>query len=270
MNKIDINKLIIGIKSAGEMATGVAFRLYKSNIKKIFMMEIENPLAVRRKVSFSEAIHNDKTIVENIKAVKVSHINEINHAWNEKNIPIIVDPHWKSIKKIQPHVVIDAIIAKQNLGTTLNEASLVIGLGPGFTAQQDVHMIIETNRGHNLGQIILSGSAQPNTSIPGTINGFNKQRVLRAPCAGYFNSKLKIGTIVKIGQAIGNVNEKNVNTKINGILRGMIKIGTYVKKGMKIGDVDPRKEISYCNTISDKSRAVAGGVLEAILRKYNN
>jgi xanthine dehydrogenase accessory factor len=183
---------------------------------------------------------------------------------------VIADPGWKTTDKIKPDIMIDATIAKKNLGTTMYEAPLVIGLGPGFEAGRDVHMVIETNRGHNLGRVIVSGPAEKNTGIPGSINGFTWERVLRAPAEGPFNSNLHIGVTVKAGDVIGSVYKKNVTAEISGVLRGLIKPGTMVKKGLKIGDIDPRDDMEYCYTISDKSRAVGGGVLEAVLRRFNN
>jgi len=236
------------------MATGIAWRLFQSNFKHIFMVEIENPMAVRRRVSFCEAIHDGKIIV----------------AWNSNSIPVIVDPDWKSIKALQPHVVIDAIIAKKNLGTTLSEAPLVIGLGPGFEAGKDVHMAIETNRGHNLGRIILNGCPEPNTGTPGNIGGYTGERVLRSPCSGIFTSSLTIGTLVKKNDVVGYVDGKPVITQIDGVLRGQIRNSIRVKERQKIGDIDPRGNIEYCTTISEKARAIGGSVLEAILREYNH
>lgn len=267
-NSYGIN-LIIGIKGAGEMATGVACCLFNSNFTRIFMMEIDNPLAVRRKVSFCEAVHDGSAIVEGIRAVKVEHSADFVGTWDKKLIPVLVDPQWESIRALTPHVVIDAILAKKNLGTTMSEAPLVIGLGPGFTAGEDVHMAIETNRGHNLGRIILKGSPEPNTGIPGTISGFNLERVLRAPCQGVFRPGKKIGDMVKTGELIGRINEEPVLTRIDGVLRGLIRPGSKVKSGLKIGDVDPRGKAEYCSSISEKARAIGGSVLAAILRQYN-
>jgi xanthine dehydrogenase accessory factor len=272
-----IKELIIAIKGAGEMATGVAWRLFQSNFKNIFMMEIKNPLAVRRQVSFCEVVHNDKIddiidekiIVEGVEATKILNPNDIRNAWNSNSIPVIVDPDWESIKAIRPHVVIDAIIAKKNLGTNLSEAPLVIGLGPGFEAGRDVHMVIETNRGHNLGRIILNGCAEPNTGAPGNINGYTKERVLRSPCSGIFKSSLNIGTLVKQNDVIGHVDDKPVVAQIDGVLRGQIRNNTMVTEQLKIGDIDPRGNRQHCTTISEKARAIGGSVLEAILRKYN-
>ena len=264
-----LKELVIAVKGAGEMATGVAWRLFQSNFKNIFMMEIENPIAVRRQVSFCEAIYDEKIIVEGVEAIKIFQPDDIGTAWNNTRIPVIVDPDWKLIKEIRPHVVIDAIIAKKNLGTNLSEAPLVIGLGPGFEAGRDVHMVIETNRGHNLGRVILDGCAEPNTRTPGNINGYSKERVLRSPCSGTFISSLTIGSFVKQNDAVGNVNGKPVVAQIDGVLRGQIRNNTMVKEHLKIGDIDPRGNRQHCTTISEKARAIGGSVLEAILRKYN-
>ncbi|MCK5542378.1 MAG: EF2563 family selenium-dependent molybdenum hydroxylase system protein [Desulfobacterales bacterium] len=269
MKTINISELTIAIKGAGEMATGIACRLFQSNFKYIFMMEIENPMAVRRRVSFCEVIQERTVVVEGVKAKKVLQPNDFQTAWGMDQIPVIVDPDWKSVKLIKPHVVIDAIIAKKNLGTNLSEASLVIGLGPGFEAGKDVHMVIETNRGHNLGRVILKGCPEPNTGVPGNISGYTKERVLRAPCSGIFKTSLAIGTLVKKNDVIGYVDDKPVITQIDGVIRGQIRNNTRVKKQLKIGDIDPRGNIEYCTTISEKARAIGGSVLEAILREYN-
>ena len=264
-----IKKLVIGIKGAGEMATGVAWRLFQSNFKNIFMMEIQAPMAVRRQVSFCEAIHDKTITVEGVEAKKAFDPNEFQTAWDRNQIPVIVDPGWNCIKKIRPHVVIDAIIAKKNLGTHLLEAPLVIGLGPGFEAGKDVHMAIETNRGHNLGRIILNGCPEPNTGVPGNIGGYTKERVLRAPCPGIFQSSLTIGSLVKKNDIVGQVGNKPVIAQIDGVLRGRIRNNTRVTDQLKIGDIDPRGNRQYCKTISEKARAIGGSVLEAVLRKYN-
>jgi len=264
-----IKELIIAIKGAGEMATGVAWRLFQSNIKNIYMMEIENPIAVRRRVSFCEAVYDEKIMLEGVEAAKTFNSDDIRTAWKNRIIPVIVDPDWKSIKAIRPHVVVDAIIAKKNLGTNLSEAPLVIGLGPGFEAGRDVHMVIETNRGHNLGRIILTGCAEPNTGSPGDISGYTKERVLRSPCSGIFKSSLSIGTLVKRNDVVGHVDGKPVVAGIDGVLRGQIRNNTMVTEQLKIGDIDPRGNRKHCTTISEKARAIGGSVLEAILRKYN-
>ena len=196
--------------------------------------------------------------------------DRIRSAWENNYVPVIVDPGWESIKALRPHVVIDAIIAKKNLGTNLSEASLVISLGPGFEAGKDVHVAIETNRGHNLGRLIFNGCPEPNTGIPGSTNGYTLERVLRSPCAGIFTASLPIGTLVKKNDVIGYVDKQPVIARIDGILRGRIRNNISVTDKLKIGDIDPRGNIEYCTTISEKARAIGGSVLEAILKKYNH
>lgn len=264
-----LNHLVIGIKGAGEMASAIAWRLYMSGFQKIFMMETDYPLAVRRRVSYCEAIHDGNTTVESIEAVRVNAFDDIPSAWGKKQIAVLTDPKWTSIERIKPQVCIDSILAKKNLGTNRNESPLVIGLGPGFTAPEDVHLVIETNRGHNLGRIITDGKAEKDTGVPGMIGGYTEERVLRAPVDGWFEANSSIGDIVEAGDILGSVNEKKVRAGIDGALRGLIRSRTQVTQGLKIGDIDPRGDQSYCFTISDKARAIAGAVLEAILRVYN-
>ena len=258
----------ICIKGAGEMASAVAWRLYMANMRRIFMLECSEPLAVRRNVSFSEVVYDAAFEVENVEAALCHVAGDISKCWRKKKIAVLVDPDWHMPKAIQPDVVVDAILAKKNLGTEMTEAPLVIGLGPGFTAGTDVHMVVETNRGHNLGRIILSGSAEPNTGIPGVISGYAEERVLRAPGNGRFNPAKEIGERVVEGETVGEVNGITVPARINGVLRGLIRPGSKVREGLKIGDIDPRGEKDYCYTISDKARAISGSVLEAILRVY--
>lgn len=267
---LPIKELVIAIKGAGEMATGIATRLFQANIKHIFMVEIENPVAVRRRVSFCEAIHEKSVTVEGVRAKQVTHMDEIPKAWEDNCIPILVDPDWQFLKTIRPHVVVDAIIAKKNLGTQRGEAPLVIGLGPGFEAGRDVDMAIETHRGHNLGRIIEKGCPAPNTGIPGPINGFTSERVLRAPCSGIFTAIIPMGSMVEKNQIIGHVDNQPVMAQIDGILRGLIRDTTGVRHQMKIGDIDPRGNPDYFTSISEKARAIGGAVLEAILRKFNH
>lgn len=265
-----IRRLTIGIKGAGEMATGIAWRLYRSNFRNIFMMEIPNPLAVRRQVSFCEAVFDGLMTVEGVEAAVVSGPEEIPGTWEKNRVPIIVDPDWKSIQRFQPHIVIDAIMAKKNLGTRMADAPLVIGLGPGFEAGQTVHVAIETNRGHNLGKVIVKGCPEPNTGIPGNIDGYTIERVLRSPCAGIFKSGLTIGTRVKPWDVVGTVDDKPVIAMISGVVRGLIRDNIRVTEHMKIGDIDPRGNSELCKSISEKARALGGSVLEAILSHYNH
>lgn len=265
-----LNELIIAVKGAGEMASAVAWRLYMANLCKIMMLEIAHPMAVRRNVSFCEAVHDRQTTVEGVQAVNVENAGTISEQWCKDNIAVMVDPHWASIGEIKPDIVIDATLAKRNLGTNRNDARLVIGLGPGFEAGRDVHFVIETNRGHHLGRVIENGSAAANTGIPGSIGGYTKERVLRAPGDGDFLCTRQIGDIVQKGDTIGTVAGIEVSAPISGVLRGLLRPGSRVSKGLKIGDIDPRAAVEYCDTISEKGRAIAGSVLEAILRVYNN
>lgn len=266
MNHLFPEQPIIGIKGAGEMATAIACCLFKTVSARIFMMETHQPMAVRREVSFSEAVHTGLKTVEQVPGVRCSSAQAIQEAWAQGCVAVIVDPTWVMTMILKPRVVIDAIIAKKNLGTTPGEAPLTIGLGPGFQAPEDVHLVIETNRGHNLGRIIESGSAEPNTGIPGAINGVSAQRVLRAPVSGVFQAGKTIGSHVTIGDIIGSVNGQNVTARVSGIIRGLLRSGTQVPAGIKLGDIDPRGEASFCHTISDKARTLAGAVLEGILR----
>jgi len=260
--------MVICIKGGGEMASAVAWRLYRANLRRIFMLECSEPLAVRRNVSFCEAVYDGSQKVEDVEATFCRDRDETDRCWQDGRIAIAVDPAWLLLEKIKTDVVVDAILAKKNLGTTLSEAPLVIGLGPGFVAGQDVHMVVETNRGHNLGRIITAGTAEPNTGIPGTIGGYSEERVLRAPAEGRFRIAKKIGEQVSKGDRIGEVESVAVSASIDGVLRGLIRPDSQVRKGLKVGDIDPRGAEDYCYTISDKSRAIGGSVLEAILRVF--
>jgi xanthine dehydrogenase accessory factor len=261
--------LIIAVKGAGEMGSAVAWRLFKSNFNNIVMLETHHPLAVRREVSFCEAVHDGQKQVEEVTALLAADVAEVKKCWTNNNIAVVVDPDWHTLEVIRPAVVVDAILAKKNLGTRIGDGELVIGLGPGFVAGRDVQIVIETNRGHNLGRIITSGQAAPNTGVPGAIGGFAAERVLRAPADGRFEPRLKIGDSVCKNQIVGAVAGKEVRASIGGVLRGLIRATVQVTQGLKIGDIDPRGEAEYCYTISDKARAIGGSVLEAILRKYN-
>ena len=249
------------------MATGVAHRLFHSGFL-VCLTEIPEPLAVRREVSFCEAIHEGQKTVEGVKAIKVGDEATIRQTWAEGGIPILVDPQCRVRRILNPDVIIDAILAKTNTGTQINDASLVIGLGPGFRAGEDVHLVVETNRGHNLGRVIERGEAEPNTGVPGDIGGYTWERVLRAPCAGRFLGKKKIGDHVGKGEIVAEVETLPIHSQISGVLRGLLRDGGRVDKDMKVGDVDPRAMREHCFTISDKARAIGGGVLEAILRRY--
>jgi len=261
--------LIVLIRGAGEMASGVAHRLYQSHFK-ICMVEISHPLAVRREVSFCEAIYEGEKEVEGVRAKFISTPQEIQSVWEEGKIPLLVDPDGKKTRNfLKPDALVDAIIAKKNLGTQMRDAPLVIGLGPGFTAGEDVHIVIETNRGQNLGKMILNGTAEPDTGIPGETGGFTVERVLRTMKKGIFHSHKSIGDRVSKGSVVAVVDDFPVIAKISGMVRGLIRDGVEVRRGMKVGDIDPRGKRELCFTVSDKARAIGGGVLEAILYWFN-
>lgn len=261
--------LKIIIRGAGEMATGTACRLHRSGFTRILMTEIDKPMAVRRAVSFCEAVHEGSWTVEGIEASRISVPEEAPRLWDERVIPVIVDPTNESRQSLKPDVTVDAILAKENLGTTINDANLVIGLGPGFVAGSDVHYVVETSRGHDLARLIVEGEAAPNTGVPGDIGGHTIKRVIRAPARGLFKSDLAIGTPVGEGQILGRVDGQEVRAALRGVLRGLIRPGILVEKDLKIGDVDPRGIVSNCFTISEKARAIGGTVLEAIMMRYN-
>jgi xanthine dehydrogenase accessory factor len=264
-----IDEVIVLIRGAGEMASGVAHRLHQSHFK-VCMLEISHPVAVRREVSFCESIYEGEKEVEGVRSKFISKPEEIHSVWKDGKIPILVDPDGEKTRRfIKPDVLVDAIMAKKNLGTHIKKAPLVIGLGPGFYAGKDVHIVIETNRGHDLGRLILKGAAEPDTGIPGNIGGYTVERLLRTMKKGVFHPQKRIGDRVNKGSVVAVVDDFPVMAKISGFVRGLIREGVEVKKGMKVGDIDPRGKREFCFTISDKARAIGGGVLEAILYWFN-
>jgi xanthine dehydrogenase accessory factor len=264
-----LKDLVVLVKGAGEMATGVAHRLARSGFR-VCLTEIQEPLAVRREVAFCEAVFEGQKEVEGLLARRVGSREEILRAWERGEIPVIVDPQGAIRVDLKPDVVVDAILAKRNTGTSIDSAPLVIGLGPGFRAGENVHLVIETNRGHGLGKVMEEGEADPDTGIPGEIAGYSWERVLRAPANGCFRGRKKIGDRVERDGVVAEVGGARVEAKVGGILRGILRDGLQAREGMKVGDIDPRGVREYCFTISDKARAIGGGVLEAILRKFNH
>lgn len=263
--------MLVCIRGAGDLATGIALRLFNSGMK-IIMLDIAQPTAVRRTVSFSEAIRLGKISVEGITAYKAENIQQAISITAQKNIAVLVCPDGSCIKDLKPDAVVDAIIAKKNLGTKINDAPVVIGVGPGFTAGIDCHAVVETKRGHYLGRAIYEygKTAAPNTGIPGNIGGYTSERVLRAPCDGVFTPLRAIGDIISAGDVVAKVSSQPVISQIGGMLRGLLAPDIYVVKGMKSGDVDPRGTQADYLTVSDKSLAVGGGVLEAVLHFQDN
>lgn len=303
-NQIIKKNLLIICRGAGDLATGIIHRLHRAG-HRVIALETDYPAAIRRQVSFCEAVYDGSAAVEGVTARLVpaladaetdtetcSGINDtpaahiVSEKWDSSaieavleagEVPLLIDPKGESIALLKPDVVVDAIIAKKNLGTTINMAPLVIGVGPGFTAGKDVHLVIESMRGHNLARIITDGMAQPNTGVPGNIAGFTSERVIHAPAAGYIHDVRKIGDIVQKGDEIARIYPDKesydnalseyvpVNATITGIIRGLIREGYYFREGFKIADIDPREsELTNCFTISDKARSIAGSVLEAV------
>ena len=257
------NRVII--KGAGDLASGVAHRLHQSGFT-VVMLELPQPLVVRTTVAFASAVYQGEMEVEGVKARLAAGADEPAPYWNEDIIPVYVDPAGELVTRLQPHVLVDAIMAKRNTqATRCSDAPIVIGLGPGFTAPRDVHAVVETKRGHDLGKVLLDGAAAPNTGIPGDIAGYGRERLLRAPVSGIFRPQRSIGELVQAGETVAFVNGNPVVAAIDGMLRGILFPGLAVQQGMKVGDIDPRGREANCHSISDKARAVGGGVLEAIL-----
>lgn len=277
------NTLVV-IKGAGDLASGIAVRLFRCGFP-VIMTEVERPLAVRRTVSFAEAVFNGETTVETVPARcwTLAELSELAGQAPAKlrelarqRIPVVVDPDAKIVTAAKPQFLIDAIMAKRNLGTLISDAAIVIGIGPGFSAGCDCHAVIETNRGHDLGRVIWTGAAQEDTGQPGDLPGVGvkRSRVLRATVAGHVVGAPPIGDRVTGGAVIANIVDETGATSpiaapFDGILRGIIHAGVRVEPGMKIGDVDPRIEPGNCHTVSDKSLAIAGGALEALLTMMN-
>ena len=261
------------VRGAGDISTGTIHRLFRAGFP-VLALETDHPSAIRRQVAFSEAVYDGTATVEGVTAVRITKAAEAETVLKQGRVPLLVDPAGKSIRELKPDVVVDAILAKKNLGTCMEMAKLTIALGPGFEAGRDVHYVIETMRGHNLGRIISSGCAAANTGIPGIIGGYGAERVIHSPTAGIFRQRKEIGDEVAAGETVGAIVSGNeeipVCTQITGILRGIIRDGFPVTKGFKLADVDPRlEEKKNCFTISDKTRCIAGSVLELVTASMN-
>ena len=255
---------LVLIKGAGDIASGVAHRLYRSGFPLV-MTELSQPMVVRRKVAFASAVWENTYTLEGVKAVKEEEPSKIYRHHRDGNIPLVVDPKAEMVNYLHPTVIIDAIMAKKNKGTSLKDAPIVIGIGPGFEAGGDAHAVVETKRGHDLGKVILTGCAAPNTGIPGDIEGYSGERVLRSPGEGIFSPLKEIGSPVEKNEIVAYVGSLPLKASMGGVIRGMLYGGIKVKQGMKLGDIDPRAEKANCFTISDKARSVGGGALEALL-----
>jgi xanthine dehydrogenase accessory factor len=269
---MELNRVLVLIRGAGDLASGVAARLHRCGFP-VVMTELPQPVMVRRAVCFGEAIYEGEMAIEELVARRVPDVAQAWRALAERVIPILVDPFAVCRAELAPAVLVDGIMAKHNAGiaaTARSAAPLVIGLGPGFTAGADCHAVIETQRGHWLGRVYWQGSAQPDTGVPGEIGGEGLARVLRAPADGILTAHIGIGASVALGQPVASVAGGEIRAGCAGVVRGLIRSGLRVTAGMKIGDIDPRGERAHCFTISDKSLAVGGGVLEAILAKMMN
>ena len=256
--------MLILVKGAGDLATGTAVRLYRAGFQ-VVMTDVAQPTAVRRTVAFSRCIYDGQTTVEGITARKAENRDQVRDILAAGEIPVLVDPQASILPQLPFMAVVDAILAKKNLGTTISDAPIVLALGPGFTAGVDCHGVIETKRGHDLGRLILEGAAIPNTGVPGDVGGYTTERIIRAPADGPFEPVAQIGQQVNLGDVVAKVNGIPVTAQLTGIVRGMLPAGIPVTAGMKSGDIDPRCEVRHCFTVSDKARAIGGGVLEGIL-----
>lgn len=277
-----IRDTLVAVKGAGDLASGVIHRLVRAGFP-VLATELARPTVVRRTVAFAEAVARGTITVEGVTARLATSPEDIKAALAAGEVPVVVDEDGTMLKHIlgnhkgsplQLTVLVEATLSKYNSGITRNDAAIVIALGPGFEAGKDVHAVIETNRGHNLGRVYLEGCAEPDTGVPGSIGGYTIERLLRAPGAGKLYGVRQIGDLVQAGETVALVQrEKNdampVTAAITGILRGLVRDGLDVRQGTKVGDIDPRAAREHCFTISDKSRAVAGGVLDAILYFLN-
>jgi xanthine dehydrogenase accessory factor len=265
----ELSQLVVLIRGGGEVASGVAHKLARVHFR-VCLTETSQPLAVSRGVAFCEAIYDGEKEVEGVVARRVESVSEIPKVWQESQIPIIIDPEASVKDTINPDVLVDAIMAKRNLGTKITDAPLVIGLGPGFHAGRDVHMVVETNNSESLGRVILSGEAEKDTGIPIAIGGLTFERALHSPRDGLFQTDKGIGDLVTAGEVVASVTGQPAKAEISGVVRALLRSGTVVEKGTKLGEIDPSGDKEACYTIRPRVRAIAGGVLEAIMMRYNS
>lgn len=282
MGNIDVKKTKVLVRGAGDLASGIIWNLAYAGFK-VCCTDIEKPSCIRTEVSFSNAIYDGKKVLGNVECVLCDKlVSSIDKCWDEKKVALVIDPDAKILDEIKFDVVVDAILAKKNLGTTIDMADLVIGVGPGFTAKKDCHYVIETMRGHNLAKIYGTGSAIANTGIPGLIASHGADRVMHSPATGVIHNLHKIGDKVNKNEVLAVIDickgshsspvqgGEKVYASIDGILRGIIRDGYFVEKGLKIADIDPRlTEYDNCFTISDKARSIGAAVVTTILHHYN-
>ena len=252
------------VKSGGDLGTGVAWRLHRCGFR-VIVTEIARPTAIRRAVAFASAVYEETFVVDGVTARLAAGDAEIAACWSAGEVPVLVDPQAAVIERVRPLTVVDAIVAKRNSGTRITDAPIVVAVGPGFTAGVDCHAVVESNRGHHLGRVLLDSSAESNTGIPGTVGGENTRRVLHAPVSGILHPLCRIGDLVHAGDLVARIDDTPLHSQLDGVVRGLLHTGLYVRSGFKVGDVDPRGIASHCFTISDKALAIGGGVVEAIL-----
>lgn len=264
-----LNELIVAIRGGGDLATGVIQKFFHAGFK-VVILETKQPLAIRRTVALCNAVYEGRFQVEDLIAETVIDWTQCEAKWQQGIIPLLIDPEAKSLAELKPAVVVDAILAKKNLGTNPALAPVTIALGPGFSAPADCQVVIETMRGHSLGKLIFNGSALPNTGVPGVLGGKSAERVIHSPASGLVRHHHQIGDSVTQGEVLFYVGDTPVNSPLTGVLRGLIQEGIVISKGLKCGDVDPRpKEQVDCYAISDKARALGGAALEAALYQLN-
>jgi xanthine dehydrogenase accessory factor len=259
-----LSDVLVIVRGGGDLGTGVAYRLHRAGFS-VMVTELARPLCVRRAVSFAEAVYAGRLTLEGVTARLAGDPLDGMAFTVLGEVPIVIDADNTVVPRMRPGIVVDARLAKRNLGTRLHDAPLVIGLGPGFTAGRDCHAVVETNRGHNLGRVYWEGSAEPDTGRPEPVQGFSGERVLRALADGVFTTRHQIGERVEAGEVLAEVAGQPIVAAFPGVVRGLLHDGVEVTAGVKVGDLDPRGVVEYCFTISDKARAVGGGVLEAIL-----
>jgi xanthine dehydrogenase accessory factor len=252
------------VRGGGDLASGVIYRLFRAGFH-VVVAELPQPTVIRRAVAFAAAVFEDVVEIEGVTGRRVDSLEQALPVLVAQEVPVVVDPLGESISRWRPDALVDATLAKRNLGTTMGDAPIVVGVGPGFVAGVDVHAVVETKRGHYLGRVLLEGSAIPDTGIPGEVMGHTSERVLRAPCSGTLRGEKSIGDEVRAGETTAQVDSEPVIAKIDGVLRGLLADGLDVRDGMKVGDIDPRGIRDHCFTISDKALAIGGGVVEAIL-----
>ncbi len=256
--------MLVGVKGAGDLASGTIHRLHRAGFA-VVAAELPQPLALRRTVAFAEAVYSGAVEIEGLTGVRTSSLEEVRTTLEQGQVPVLIDPDGTLLRALQPTALVDATLAKRNTGIRLSDAQVVLALGPGFEAGVDAHAVIETNRGHNLGRVYLNGCAEPDTGVPGDIAGFTSERLLRAPADGPLFAQHAIADVVQAGEVVATVGKTPLYAQIGGVLRGLAHDGLVVRQGMKVGDIDPRARREHCFSISDKSRAIAGGVLEALL-----